>query len=104
LISLIQKKQPVRLNETRGLLIVSPCCDVLACMPHRDTPGMTITERLAAVEGLLTAKQVAAMLSLHPVTIRKWISAGKIPHMRIGASVKFDPAALARWLEKRTLP
>jgi excisionase family DNA binding protein len=40
---------------------------------------------------------------MHPVTVRKWVAAGKIPHVSIGGRVKFDPGALAEWLDKRTL-
>jgi excisionase family DNA binding protein len=64
---------------------------------------MTMIERLEKTSGMLDGSQVAEMLTIHPVTIRKWVAAGKIPHVRIGGRVKFDPGALAEWLDKRTL-
>jgi excisionase family DNA binding protein len=63
---------------------------------------MTIAERLEEAKGMLDGGQVAEMLALHPVTIRKWVSAEKIPHVRIGGRVKFDPGALpGGWVSGR---
>jgi excisionase family DNA binding protein len=56
---------------------------------------MTMIERLEKTSGMLDSSHVAEMLTIHPVTIRKWVSAGKIPRVSIGTRVKFDPGALA---------
>jgi excisionase family DNA binding protein len=52
---------------------------------------------------MLDGSQVAEILSMHPFTVRKWVAAGKIPYVRLGGRVKFDPGALAAWFDKRTL-
>jgi len=48
-------------------------------------------------------KQAAAALGLHEQTVYKWTRSGRIPFMRIGSALRFDPAALAQWVENRTL-
>ena len=62
---------------------------------------MTSTpESFRALRHPLTIKQVAEVLGLHPQTLYKWVRApGRIPHLRIGGTVRFDPDALARWIE-----
>ena len=44
---------------------------------------------------LLTVDDVAAILNLHPVTVRKLQLRGEIPALHIGRSVRFAPAAIA---------
>jgi excisionase family DNA binding protein len=43
-------------------------------------------------EPLLTVDGVAQRLALKPCTIRKWISQGKIPVVRIGRAVRLRQA------------
>lgn len=64
---------------------------------------MTIAERLRATKKPLTVKEVAETLGCHIMTIYDWIKEGKIPHMRIGSRIKFDPGALASWVEARSI-
>jgi len=51
----------------------------------------------------LTVKQAVEVLGLHPQTLYKWTKLGRIPYMRIGGGLRFDPAILADWLEQRTI-
>jgi len=44
---------------------------------------------------LLTYDQAAKLLNVHPVTLRRLVSAGKIPHHKIGSkAVRFNPDEL----------
>jgi excisionase family DNA binding protein len=36
------------------------------------------------------------------MTVYEGTKEGKIPYMRIGSRIKFDPGALAVWMETRT--
>jgi excisionase family DNA binding protein len=40
----------------------------------------------AIADGLLTIKDAAEFLDVHPATIRKWIAAGTMPAHRIGSA------------------
>jgi excisionase family DNA binding protein len=50
---------------------------------------------------LLTVKETAALLDLHPMTFRRKIERGEIPALRLGAkgtSIRVDEAELESWL------
>lgn len=37
-------------------------------------------------------RELSELLGVHPVTIRKWLSAGNLPHYRFGSAIRFDAA------------
>ena len=61
----------------------------------------TISETLAEMKGAITAEPLARLLGMSRITIYKLAKAGRIPSFRIGSAVRFDPSAVARWLEAR---
>jgi excisionase family DNA binding protein len=61
----------------------------------------TLIEKLRARTGLLTIADVSDLLCFHPVTLRDWARAGRLPAMRIAGAWRFDPAELAAWVEAR---
>lgn len=64
---------------------------------------MTIINQLREIRRPLTVHQAADMLGLHEQTIYRWTRAGRIPVLRLGAALRFDPTALADWLSGRSL-
>ncbi|HEX4007237.1 MAG TPA: helix-turn-helix domain-containing protein [Acidobacteriaceae bacterium] len=48
--------------------------------------------------GALTVPRVADLLGFGRTAIYDLVAAGRIPHFRIGASIRFDPFTLAEWL------
>lgn len=48
---------------------------------------------------LLTYEEVAAQLRLSEATLRKWVSESRIPHVKLGRSVRFEKTELARWID-----
>lgn len=61
---------------------------------------MSIIELLRANRKPLTCQQAADILGLHPQTLYKWSRVpGRVPCFRIGGALRFDPAALAKWVE-----
>ncbi len=50
---------------------------------------------------LLTCEEVAPMLGVQPATVREWVRAGTIPHVRIGRSIRFSEPALEAWVERQ---
>jgi excisionase family DNA binding protein len=52
-------------------------------------------------KGLLSVREVAEALSMHPQTIYTWVAENKLPHFRVGSRLKFDPKVIADWLDRR---
>ena len=52
---------------------------------------------------LLTVPQTAERLNLSEKTVRRYISNGKIPFVRIGSAIRVPEVALRKWIEDRTL-
>jgi excisionase family DNA binding protein len=59
----------------------------------------TLTADLQTRNSLMTVKEVIALLGVHQQTVYEWVWAGKIPSVRIGSRIKFDPRALALWMQ-----
>jgi excisionase family DNA binding protein len=62
-----------------------------------------ITDQLKTKTQYMTLQAVALLLGSHEMTLRKWAKRGKIPAVRIGDQIKFDPAAVVDWLRGRAL-
>ena len=60
-------------------------------------------ELLKLRRSALTVREVAEILSLSEREIYKLAASNRIPHFRIGASVRFDSESLVEWLESRML-
>lgn len=46
------------------------------------------------MEEFFKVRELATKLKVAPVTIYKMVSRGKLPAVRVGRSIRFDPAAL----------
>lgn len=49
---------------------------------------------------LLTVKELAEVLRVHTQTIYEWMVNGKIPYIKLGRAVRFDPEAINQWLSE----
>lgn len=49
----------------------------------------------------LTIGQAALTLALSQSSIRRWITAGQLPHFRIGKQIRIDPRDLARFITSK---
>ena len=49
---------------------------------------------------MVTVEELANLLSVSERHIYALVQDGRIPHMRIGAAVRFDPIVLCEWLER----
>jgi excisionase family DNA binding protein len=61
-------------------------------MPHDPNGSMTTNGRLLAVW------EVAAYLGLHPKTIYRLVASKRLPCVRIGLRLRFDPKDITRWV------
>jgi len=49
----------------------------------------------------VTVNDVARLLNVNPRTVYRWCSAGELPHLKIGGSLRFKQSDLLALLEKR---
>lgn len=50
---------------------------------------------------ILTLREVAARLRVHPSTIYRLIQRGELPHFRVGIDYRFDTDAIERWMASK---
>ena len=53
------------------------------------------------MESLLNYTDVAKILGVQPRTIRDWTSKHKIPHIKIGQTVRYRESDVQDWTDKR---
>jgi excisionase family DNA binding protein len=62
---------------------------------------MSKGERMTAItEELLTTDQVAKILGMKPQTIRTWCFYRKVPFLKLGKSVRFEPSVVRELIER----
>jgi excisionase family DNA binding protein len=50
---------------------------------------------------VLTLAEAAALLRVHPVTLRKRAAAWGVPHRRLGSEWRFSREVLTAWVQRR---
>jgi len=65
------------------------------------TNAASLQDRIASFGRALTAKELAGLLNVSPITIFKQAKKGIIPCFRIGTCVRFEPKRTAEWLSKQ---
>jgi excisionase family DNA binding protein len=67
--------------------------------PHlTETENRDIFDSLESCEKLLTAREVARILSISQKTVYSYVSRNLIPHYKIEANVRFRARDIANWL------
>lgn len=51
---------------------------------------------------LLTTEEVAELLRVAPGTVRNWVSAKRMPVVKLGTRCLFDPREIERWIESNS--
>ena len=59
---------------------------------------------MGTTQSLLSVKSAALRLGLSPHTIRKYVELRRLPFVKIGARVLFDPEELERYIDERRVP
>ena len=62
-----------------------------------------IADQIEEINHALTAKELAALLSVSPISIYKLARSKRIPHVRIGACVRFCGKSVAQWLRNQEI-
>lgn len=50
---------------------------------------------------IMTAKEVADYLNLHPLTVHRYAREGKIPAFKIGTDWRFHKKYIERWIKEK---
>jgi excisionase family DNA binding protein len=95
-----EEVQPARrkipaFNKEQNLVSASPAID-----PAAPVKGPDIIDHLKSSERLMTARELASILSISPKTIYSYAERNMIPHFKIEASVRFRGRDVAEWLYK----
>ena len=56
---------------------------------------------MAKAKEILTAKEVAEYLNLHPLTVHRYARDGKIPAFKIGTDWRFHKKYIERWIREK---
>jgi excisionase family DNA binding protein len=72
-------------------------------MTRLKTSQDTIINQLKQRTSYLTSTEVMAIIGVTRPTLCAWVRNGSIQAIRIGKNNKFDPGALAAWLEARQM-
>lgn len=56
---------------------------------------------ISTLTGWLTVRQAAAYLQLNPMTILRWIKAGKLPASKLGKSYRIAMTELTKYISDR---
>jgi excisionase family DNA binding protein len=72
-------------------------------MPTVPLVPASVASRIFAQKTLLTAEELAQFLHLSRKHIFRMAKAGRIPSVRIGGSVRFDPRRTGEWLRQNYL-
>jgi excisionase family DNA binding protein len=65
------------------------------------TQSTSIAERIRSFGRALSVAELARLLNVTTITIHRWVKAGRVPHFRIGRTIRFCPATISRWLQER---
>jgi excisionase family DNA binding protein len=70
--------------------------------PSSETnPLIPQSQRTMDNSDVLTLNEAAALLRVHPVTLRKRAVAWGVPHRRLGAEWRFSSEVLTAWIKRR---
>ncbi len=50
---------------------------------------------------IMTTKEVAEYLNIHPLTVNKYARAGKIPAFKIGTDWRFHKRSIEEWIQEK---
>jgi excisionase family DNA binding protein len=55
---------------------------------------------VAKFKQVMTVKEIAEYLGVHPMTIYKYVQEGKIPAFKIGASWRIRKESIKKWMDE----
>ena len=65
----------------------------------RQTPSLTSPVRRS---GLVNVEAAAEILGVQVSTVYAWAEQERVPHVRLGRALRFDPEVLRRWIAEHS--
>jgi excisionase family DNA binding protein len=65
---------------------------------------LTLAQQIRGIGSALSIAKVAKIVGPGRTTLFNMIKSGRIPCLRFGTRIRFDPVVLADWVEERWLP
>jgi predicted DNA-binding transcriptional regulator AlpA len=59
------------------------------------TDTTSVIDLIGSQRTLQTVNQIGDFIGMSPKTIFQWAKQGRIPHIRMGSALRFDPRAIA---------
>jgi predicted DNA-binding transcriptional regulator AlpA len=90
--------------KEKSLQMKRPTANVTSPHQEDDFTGnipLSIPSMIERHKGLMTAKQLAAMIGMPLPTLYQFSAQGRIPSFNVGGLIKFDPKTIAAWLRDR---
>ncbi len=69
-------------------------------LPVTDSEDWDIFDSLESCEKLMTAREVARILSISEKTVYSYVSRNLIPHYKVEANARFRAKDVATWLKR----
>jgi excisionase family DNA binding protein len=63
-------------------------------------PDVSIADRIVKIGHALTVSELAEILNVSRAFLYRLAASGRVPCLRLGAAVRFDPTSVAAWLRK----
>lgn len=71
--------------------------------PLQENSKADLVTRLKQHSGAIRVSELARILTMSRTTVYQLVEAGRIPHYRIGDSIRFDPVRIASWLAEQEI-
>jgi excisionase family DNA binding protein len=65
--------------------------------------GSDLASRIEKLPGALTASELATLLNMGKTAVYEMAATGRIPSIKIGATVRFDPSRTATWIREHEM-
>jgi excisionase family DNA binding protein len=66
--------------------------------PADDNGPRDLVARLKLHPGAIRVSELARILTMSRTTLYQMVEDGRIPHYRLGDSIRFDPVRVSNWL------
>ena len=66
-------------------------------------PKSTLAETISSRKKAWTLPELAELLNCSKGKLYKMVKSGRIPHLRLGTTILFDPKMLSGWVEAKII-
>lgn len=82
----------------------APRVQLIESRSKSDEVGRPLNRTQSNLPALIDVETLACHLGVTVHHVRRLVQERRIPHLKVGAFVRFDPREVASWLEERRVP